>query len=447
MGSTVWTDSMHTAVKQGLTTEAAIDAAFRRAYLPHFRAGRFDPVSSTEWSSLTLDVIGSPLHRQIQFEAALQSFVLLRNDNNILPLKKGTSVAVLGPLGVSGYSLLDDYFGDQVCFGGGYDCITTISQGIAMANAGGTTTATSGVDINSTNTTGHCCWSLWSMLFVQPDVATCLFQTGIPEALELAAAADVVILALGIDKTIECEGTDRTDTALPGLQEPFALKVLALGKPTILILCNGGALAIDNLMDGPAAIIEAFNPNLAGGEALGATLFGDYNRWGRMVYTMYPHDFINENPMTNYDMSLPPGRTYRYYTGTPLFTFGSGLSYSNMELLCNALPPSPSSDYPFQCVNLNHGPMDGDNVVLVYHAVSDEIRKNASHPIPIKALVAFDRVSVTAGQTGGLQFTIPQTSLAVVDGNGNKVVYAGEHSLIFSQGNGVDQTFTIQVSE
>ena len=105
------------------------------------------------------------------------------------------------------------------------------------------------------------------------------------------------------------------DTALPGLQESFAQQVLGLGKPVILVLVNGGALAIDNLISGPAAIIEAYNPSIVGATAIAQSIFGQANRWGKLVTTMYPHSFINENPMTNYDMSLAPGRTYKYYTG------------------------------------------------------------------------------------------------------------------------------------
>jgi hypothetical protein len=135
------------------------------------------------------------------------------------------------------------------------DCIPTIAEAIIAANVGGQTTNTTGVDINSNST------------------------ADVQHALALAQAADIVILVMGIDKSQEHEGIDRIDTALPGQQEPFALQVLALKKPTVLILSNGGALAIDNLVAGPNAIIEAFNPAVLGPTALAQTLFGEYNRW------------------------------------------------------------------------------------------------------------------------------------------------------------------------
>ncbi len=111
-------------------------------------------------------------------------------------------------------------------------------------------------------------------------------SSGIPAALAAAAAADVVILVLGNDRTQEHETLDRTDTALPGLQEPFALDVLALHKPVVIVLTNGGALAIDNLVSLPAAIVEAFNPGVGGAVPLAHSLFGVQNRWGKMPVTM-----------------------------------------------------------------------------------------------------------------------------------------------------------------
>ncbi len=108
----------------------------------------------------------------------------------------------------------------------------------------------------------------------------------IPAALAAAAAADIIVLVLGNDRTQEHETLDRVDTALPGLQEPFALNVLALNKPVVMVLTNGGALAIDNLVALPAAIVEAFNPGVGGAVPLAHSLFGLQNRWGKMPVTM-----------------------------------------------------------------------------------------------------------------------------------------------------------------
>ena len=111
-------------------------------------------------------------------------------------------------------------------------------------------------------------------------------SSGIPAALAAAAAADFIILVLGNDRTQEHETLDRTDTALPGLQEPFAMQVFALGKPVVMVLTNGGALAIDNIIAQPEAIVEAFNPGVGGALPLAHSLFGAQNRWGKLPITM-----------------------------------------------------------------------------------------------------------------------------------------------------------------
>jgi hypothetical protein len=105
-------------------------------------------------------------------------------------------------------------------------------------------------------------------------------------ALALAVAADVVVLALGTDRSVEYEGKDRAALTLPGQQEAFAQQVIATGKPVVLLLTNGGPVAIDTLMRGPAAIVEAFDPGF-GAPMLARTLFGLENRWGKMPYTVY----------------------------------------------------------------------------------------------------------------------------------------------------------------
>eukprot|EP01062_Namystynia_karyoxenos_P064169 TRINITY_DN5706_c0_g1_i1.p1 TRINITY_DN5706_c0_g1~~TRINITY_DN5706_c0_g1_i1.p1 ORF type:complete len:758 (+),score=216.76 TRINITY_DN5706_c0_g1_i1:105-2378(+) len=423
MGSTVFTKHLESAVQKGLATEAAVTAAVRRAQLSLFRAGRFDPPEEIEWSTISSDVINSTAHRAVQLDAAHQAMVLLKNDG-VLPLRAGASVAVVGPQGVTRSGLLSDYYGDDVCMTEScsgrscFDCIPTIAEGVAAANVGGSTSSAAGVDVASAD------------------------KSGIADALALVQKADAVVLALGNDRTQEKEGHDRNDTALPGLQEYFARQVLALGKPTVLVLVNGGAIAIDNLVASPSAIVEAFNPNTVGSIALGQTLFGQSNRWGKLPVTMYPHDYIQQQPMTNYDMAKPPGRTYRYYTGTPLYPFGFGLSYTSFSLACKA---GAGSKYAHDCTVSNTGSVAGDEVVMVFHAAGSAIRKRAKHPVPLKALVDFGRISLAAGASGTLSFALDEKALRLVNENGDRVLYKGQHELIFSRGHGDEVRVAVTV--
>jgi hypothetical protein len=416
MGDTVMTDSLVNATKMGMISEETIDAAFTRAFTLLFRAGRFDPVDSIEWSNFDASTVNSTLHQQISYEAALQGMVLLKNEGRFLPLAANTKIAVLGPMASDPKRYLSSYAADEICFGGDHHCMTSIADAIAADNGAGSTTTADGCDVNSDDTSR--------------------FQ----EALDLAAAADVVVLAMGIDNTVEYEGVDRTDTALPGVQEEFAQAVIALGKPVLLVLCNGGALAIDNLVDGPKAIIEAFNPAVLGPKALSAQMFGKENRWGKLPITVYPQDFIEKIELTDYFMAPhddSPGRTYRYYNEEPLFNFGFGLSLTDFDLECQT---KMIDTIEVDCFVSNIGDLDGDEVVQVYHKVGDDIRDQVgdAHPLPLKQLIDFERIRVAKQTMDWVSFSFDEESFKVVGENGEKKLYSGVHILVFSKGYGKD---------
>ncbi|CAE8690326.1 unnamed protein product [Polarella glacialis] len=218
LGSTLFVTSLRQAVERNLTSAAIVKAVARRALLSHFRAGRFDPLDNNfSYSRLGGESMNTTLHEAVSLDAALQSLVLLKNDGGMLPLKLGVKLAVPEPMASALEGLLPNYAGNDrdanTCMTAGvptYDCMTTIADALAFVNTGGETSRAPGVAVNDAN------------------------SSGIAAALDLARAADFIVLALGIDRTIEYEGVDRVDTALPGLQESFAQQVLALGKPTVL---------------------------------------------------------------------------------------------------------------------------------------------------------------------------------------------------------------------
>jgi len=414
MGDLVMTEALESAVEMGLVTEDLVDAAWTRAFTLLFRAGRFDPPESVEWSKFGKEDINSDAHKKIAFEAALQGQILLKNDGT-LPLENGVDVAVIGPMSSDPSLYLSSYASDDICYGsastGDYSCMTSIYEAIEKENSGKTTVA-EGCDISGNSTAGF------------------------NEAMKAAKEADVVVLALGIDKSIERETQDRTDTALPGVQEKLALEILALGKKVVVVLANGGTLAIDNLMEGPGAIVETFNPAVEGPKALAQSLFGLHNKWGKLPVTMYPHSYINEQSLINYDMSLSPGRTYRYYDNEPLYSFGHGLSYTDFDLECD----KEEDKSTVTCSVSNLGDVDGDEVVFVYHAAGNDTRKAAldHHPVPIKALVDFERVTVEAGKSVNISFKLSKDVFKLVNEDGEKTLYHGDHQLIFSRGHGKD---------
>jgi len=253
-------------------------------------------------------------------------------------------------------------------------------------------------------------------------------------------------LALGTDKSVEGEGHDRPDTNLPGIQNSFAQQVLALGKPTVLVLVNGGALSIDDLMEKPAAIVEAFNPATMGAHALAAQLFGRENRWGKLPVTIYPSSYNKDQALANYDMAKPPGRTYKYFSGKPLFPFGTGLSLTSFAMKCSS-PVVGEGLGKYLCSISNTGNMDGDEVVLAFHRPTENIRAQSDHVLPSKHLIAFERVHVGRGQSKTVELEITTDMLSLTKADGSQKIYAGEHELVFWRGAGEEQTFKVNIAD
>jgi beta-glucosidase len=279
MGTPLFNSSMLSAVAKGLVTDATITVAARRNLMQRFVQGDFDPVLSNtgdaqssdktanktvEWSNIPTSAINSTEHQQITYDASLQTMVLLKNAGHTLPLKKGATIAVVGPSSNTHQGLVAPYFGDFLCYmpyetkgNKTYDCVPTIGEKIAQANVGGTTTIVPGIDVDSTN------------------------SSGIAAAVAAAQAADVVVLAIGIDSTVEHEGRDVADITLPGLQYSFAKQILALNKPTVLVLTGDDATGIEQLVAGSSAIVRTFYSGMQGSKALASLLFGEANRWGK----------------------------------------------------------------------------------------------------------------------------------------------------------------------
>ncbi len=236
------------------------------------------------------------------------------------------------------------------------------------------------------------------------------------EALRTAAGADAVVLVLGLTSHMEGEemrlhidgfdGGDRTKLVLPDPQEQLMQKIVALGKPTVLVLLNGSALAINWANAHVPAILDAWYPGEAGGTAIAETLFGDYDPGGRLPVTFY-HSVHDLPPFDSYGMA---GRTYRFYHGTPLYPFGYGLSYttfaySNLRTSTNSLGPGDTVTVSVDVRNT--GDRTGDEVVQLY------VRYPRSAVArPIEDLRGFDRVTLKPGQTRTVRMKVPASSLA-----------------------------------
>ena len=380
------------AIQKGLISEDAIDAAVSRDLTARFRVGLFDPPSMVPWSKITPADNNTPEHRTLALKVAEESIVLLKN-NRVLPLNRAKikNIAVIGPNASSLNALLGSYNGNT-------PQAVTILDGIKAA---------AGTNIEVTYAPG-CPLALKNNQSNQPasDMTA--------RAVATAKLADVVICVGGIDATLEneenhnsekdCQGFDRGDRTrieLPAPQEDLLKALYATGKPVIFINCSGSAMAMPWEAGHLAAIVQAWYPGEEGGRALAEMLFGEMNPAGRLPVTFYSST-ADLPPFTDYSMS---NRTYRYFSGKPVFAFGHGLSYTKFSYRDAGVN---QSSYPADgTVTLsfdlkNTGKRDGDEVAQVYF--------NRVHPVesqPKLALCGFVRAHVAKGATSKISLDIP----------------------------------------
>jgi beta-glucosidase len=254
------------------------------------------------------------------------------------------------------------------------------------------------------------------------------------EAMDVAAEADVVVMVMGLTPRLEGEempvripgfvGGDRTSLDLPAPQQHLLERVVALGKPTVLVLLNGSALAVNWAQDHVPAILEAWYPGQAAGTAIADVLFGDYNPGGRLPVTFY-RSVDDLPPFEDYDMA---GHTYRFFEGVPLYPFGFGLSYTTFgydELTVSADTLAGDGSMTISVDVTNTGARAGDEVVQLYvkHQGSRVTR-------PRKDLRGYQRVTLQPGETRTVQFRLPASALAYWDPEMDEWVVENEPILL-----------------
>jgi beta-glucosidase len=211
-------------------------------------------------------------------------------------------------------------------------------------------------------------------------------------------------------------GGDRTSIDLPAVQQRLLERVVAVGKPTVLVLLNGSALAINWAQSNVPAIVEAWYPGQAGGQAIADVLFGDYNPAGRLPVTFYKS--VNDlPPFEDYRMT---GRTYRFFTGEPLYAFGHGLSYTTFTYanLRTSTDAPGASDTVMVSVDItNSGRRAGDEVVQLYvQHVGSSVER------PGRDLRGYRRLTLAPGETRTVRMPVPISSLAYWDASSDRWV-------------------------
>ena len=380
------------AEKEGLVSKETIRNAVVRLMRTRMRLGLFE--EHTEFDDIPYDVVACDEHRKVSLECAEKSMVLLKN-NGMLPLKKESlkSIAVIGPNSDSIDALRGNYYGTSVA-------PKTFLEGIREE---------AGSDIRVYYAEG----ASLDKDRIQPLAQA---EDGIAEALILGEMADAIVLCVGLDATLEGEqgdtgnafdSGDKRDLLLPEGQRVLIEKVLALGKPTVVVLAAGSS--INPLADKADALIQAWYPGELGGTALANILFGKVSPSGKLPLTFY--ESIDKIPdFADYSMK---GRTYRYTRENILYPFGYGLTYSKIEVTdCVYDAASGIATVSVQ----NQGDVDTEDVVQLY------IRNTTSaFANPYPRLCGFKRVAIPAGGETMVQIKIDDSAFDVVNDEGEVI--------------------------
>ncbi|XP_065919369.1 uncharacterized protein [Dysidea avara] len=395
--------TLQQAVNQHLIDESVINTAVSRLFMARMRLGEFDPDEMNPYKSLSMDNVCSDEHKQLAINAAIQTFVLLKNGHSLLPMKKETNIAIVGPFGNN----IDLLTGDYAVV----PCNSTAKspyEGIKEMSAG-TVTCDQGCEKPS-----------------------CKYINNSNQIKKNVQAADVAIVCVGLSSELESEGHDRNDIYLPNGQLQLLKMVASLNKPVLLVVFTAGPLDLSWAKDNVAAILQVFYPAAPTGDALARVIYGTASPAGRLPVT-WPASLNNYPNMTDYSMN---GRTYRYPSSNipTLFPFGYGLSYTRFDY--DSLVLAKSSISPCMSVTgrvtvKNVGNMTSDEVVQVYLNQT----QMPDEPVPRLQLVNFTRVaSIGVSQSVQVEFSITARQMVMYKEKGYKpatwVIMPGQYSVL-----------------
>jgi beta-D-xylosidase 4 len=412
---TYYQENLPKAYAQGLFNESTLDQALIRQYSSLVRLGYFDGLS-VPYRNITWSDVNTPHAQKLAYKAAAEGITLLKNDGT-LPLKITSDMTI---------TIVGDWAKATTQMQGNYEGIAPYLHSPLWAlQQTGAKVYCAGVPSGQGDPTTDSWLPVWNW----------------------ASKADVLVYAGGIDNTVESEGMDRVSIAWTGAQLDVIGQLAGYGKPMVVMQMGGGQIDSSPIANNPniSALLWGGYPGQDGGKALVDTITGKNAPAGRLPTTQYPANYISQVPMT--DMTLrpgptSPGRTYQWYTGTPIYEYGYGLHYTNFTASIQGMESSYSiSDlmqgcnekYKDKCafktvsvVVQNTGSTTSDYVTLGFLAGS-----HGPAPYPNKRLVSYTRLHGVSGgskSTGKLPLTLG--SLGRVDENGNLMLYPGDYSLM-----------------
>ncbi len=392
------------AIDQGLLTEKDLDKSLKRLFMTRLKLGILNNVSDNPYESLGEKDINNKYHIDLARNLASKSIVLLKNENDILPLSKNLNrLFITGPNAANINTLLANYNGLSP------NIVTPLEGIINKVSKGTIVRFNQGVDL--VNNSGMKEWS--------PS---------------LAGSSDVTIAVMGISAMIEGEqgdaissdfNGDRNTISLPKHQINYikSLRKISGDKPIILIIKAGSAIDLSEVSNYVDAIIYAWYLGEQGGNAIADIIFGDVNPSGKLPITI-PKALSDLPEYSDYNMD---NRTYRFYRNKPMYPFGYGLSYSkfiysNLKIDKKKIKKGTPIKLNFDIQNISN--ISGEEVIQVYIKY-----KNAFYRTPNSSLIFFQKINLVSGEKKNIEVVINEDMMASIDEKGKKKIESGEFKL------------------
>ena len=397
------------AVRDGLVKEQTIDRAVTRLVTTRMKLGLFDSQEKVPFSNIEYDQVDNTKHKKLNQKASRKSIVLLKNENNLLPLDKSKikTIGIIGPNADNRKALVGNYEGTSSEY-------ITVLEGIK--------------DYLGDST--RVFYSEGCHLFKEKVQNLGIENDRISEARAVCDMSDVVIACFGLDPSLEGEegdqgnefaSGDKSSLNLPGIQGEVIKELYKSGKPVILVLLSGSALSIPWEDEHLPAIIQGWYPGAQGGKAIAEMLFGEYSPEGKLPVTFYRS--TEELPeFTDYNMK---NRTYRYMEQEALYPFGYGLSYTDFELSNITVEAEEiviGEDINCSVDIKNIGKMSGAETLQVYVKVKQEGAPNWQ-------LKGLKKVYLNPGEEETIKLTLKNEAFGLYDNDGKMILQKGEFEL------------------
>ena len=399
---------LHMAIRKGLVDEKRLDEAVVNLYTTRMKLGVLDEKEDNSFDYIPYSVVQSAPMQALNLEAARKSIVLLKNQNALLPLDKHKlkTVGVIGPNANNRNALIGNYEGTAARY-------ITVLEGIQDYL---------GDDVRVLTSEG-------CHLYKDRGQGLGAANDRDSEVQEICAMSDVVVACLGLDPGLEGEegdafnsfaSGDKLDLNLPGVQQHVLELICASGKPVVLVLMSGSALAINWAQEHVPAILQAWYPGALGGKAVAEILFGEYSPEGKLPVTFYKS--VEELPdFRDYSMD---GRTYRYMKQDALYPFGFGLSYAEFSVENVRINKDRISEKGIDVYATlkNVGSVPGGETLQVYVQVNPN--QEVGH-LPNCQLKGLKKVFLQPGEERELCVHLPEEAFSLYDEEGQCKIYRG----------------------